>query len=45
MEQLQQHLSTSRESEIPLSRIESHSQDDHASMYFILIIKPKYKSI
>lgn len=31
MEQLQQDLSTPKEPEIPLSRIESQSQDDHAS--------------
>lgn len=31
MEQLQQDLSTPRTPEIPLSKIESHSQDDHTS--------------
>lgn len=31
MEELQQHLCTPKETELSLSKIESHSQDDHAS--------------
>lgn len=40
MEELQQDLSTPREPEVPLSRIEClDSQDDHASNYLIFFIK------
>jgi hypothetical protein len=34
MEQLQQDLCMPREPEIPFSKIESQSQDDHASKYY-----------
>lgn len=39
MEELQHDLCTPRESEVPFSRIESHSQDDHVSKCIVLIIK------
>jgi len=42
MEQLQQDLSTPKEPEIPLSKIESQSQDDHASNNKTVIHLKKY---